>query len=328
MSMTWKRRIGWAAVALTILIIVVAVGGYWFLDSAAFQRLAQRKISAAVASAIGGKATVGRLELDLSTLTATLYDITLHGTEGPGQPPLLHADKLTVRVKIQSLFRPKVSLRELLIEHPAVHVQVNRQGTSNLPTPPPSNSSSHSDVFDLAVGHVRLNNGEVNYNDRKTPLYADLYDLTTDIRFTDLPKQYAGSLFYRNGHVSYDNRGALPHDLDVRFSATPDKLNLSSAVLRVGGSNIVLQAQVANYSNPVADGTYQIRIHTQDFAQFSPSARPEGDVTLAGTLRYQAVANQTLLRSVSVDGRIASEALSAAVSGRKLDVQKLQGAGI
>jgi translocation and assembly module TamB len=323
--MTWKRRIGWAAVALISLIIIVVFGAYLYLKSAAFQRMALRKIGEAAASAIGGKTTVGRLDLSLSTLTATLYDITLHGTGGPDQPPLLHADKLTVRIKIQSLLRPKVSLRELLIEHPAVHVQVSRQGTSNLPTPPPSKSSSNTNVFDLAVGHAQLTNGEVIYNDRKTPLYADLYDLTTDIRFVDLPKNYTGTLFYRNGHISYDNRAALSHDLDLHFSATPDKLNVSSVVLRIGASNISLQAQVANYSNPIADGTYEIRIHTQDFAQFSPSARPEGDVTLVGKLHYQPVANQPLLRNVSVDGRIASDALAAATSGRRLDLRKLQG---
>src|SRR6516164_1171949 len=295
MATTWKRRIGWAAVALFTLIVVVAIGGYLYLKSASFQRLAQHKIGEAAASAIGGKTTVGRLDLNLSTLTANLYDITVHGTEGPDQPPLLHADKLTVGIKIQSLFRPKVSLRELLIEHPEVHIQVDRQGTSNLPTPPPSNSSSHTNAFDLAVGRARLSNGVVIYNDRKTPLDADLYDLTTDIRYIELPKQYTGSLFYKNGHISYDNQAALPHDLDLRFSATPDKLNVSSAVLRVGASNISLQAQVANYSNPVADGTYQIRIHTQDFARFSPSTRPEGDVMLAGKLHYQPVANQPLL---------------------------------
>ena len=268
---------------------------------------------------------MGGLDLSLSTLTASFYDITMHGTEAADQPPLLHADKLTVRIKLQSLLHPKVSLRELLIDHPVVHVLVSRQGASNVPTPPPSKSSSHTDVFDLAVGHVQLTNGEVSYNDRKTPLYADLYDLTTNIHFTDLPKSYDGSLFYRNGHVSYDNRNALQHDLDLRFRATPEKLNVSSAVLKVGGSDISLQAEVTNYSNPVADGNYQIRIHTKDFAQFSASARPEGDVSLIGKLHYQAIADQPLLRSVSVDGRIASEALAAAASGRKVELKKLQG---
>ena len=324
MQMTRKPRIRWAAVALVTVIAVVPLGGYLYLKSAAFQRLALHKIGEAVASATGAKTNVGRLDLSPSTLTANLYDITLHGTEGPDQPPLLHADKLTVRIKIQSLFYPKVSMRELLIEHPTLHIQVNRQGTSSIPTPPSSNGSNQTNIFDLAVEHARLSNGEVNYNNRKTPLYADLYDLTTDIRFVD-PRQYTGSLSYRNGHISYDNRAALPHDLDLRFSATPDKLNVSPAVLRVGSSNISLEAQVTNYSDPVADATYQIRVHTQDFAQFSPSTRPEGDVILAGRLHYQQVAKQPLLRSVSVDGRIASEAVAAAASGHRLGVQKLRG---
>ena len=321
----WKLRIGWAAVALATFIVAVAVGGYLYLKTASFQRFALNKIDEAADSATGGKATVGRLDLSLSTLTANLYDITLCGNEGGDQPPLLHADKLTVRIKIQSILHPKVSLRELLIEHPVVRVQVSRQGQSNLPTPPPSKSSSHTDVFDLAVGHAQLTNGEVSYNDRKTPLYADLYDLTTNIHFTDRPKSYDGSLFYRNGRVSYDNRNALQHDLDLRFKATPEKLSVSSAVLKVGASDISLQVEVANYSNPIADGNYQIRIHIQDFAQFSPSARPEGDVSLTGKLHYQAIADQSLLRSISVDGRIASEALATAASGRRVELKKLQG---
>ena len=325
MSMTWKRRIGWAALGLLILIVVVVAGGYLYLRSAAFERFALRKIDEAAAASTGAKTTVGRLEFSLSTLTASLYDITLHGTEAPDQPPLLHADKLTVSIKIQSLFHPKVSVRELLIEHPAAHVAVNRQGTSNLPTPPPSQSSSHTNVFNLAVGHVLLTNGEVSYNDRKTPLYADLYELTTDVRFISVPKQYTGTLGYKHGHISYDNRGSLPHDLDLRFSATPDTLKVSSAVLKVGSSNIALQAQVVNYADPVVDGTYQIRIHTQDLAEFSASARPAGDVALAGKLHYQAVADRPLIRNVSVDGHIASEALAAVASGRKLELRRLEG---
>jgi translocation and assembly module TamB len=323
--MSWKRRISWAVLAMVILVIAAVIGAYFYLKSSSFERYALGKIAQQADEATGGRTTVGGMDFNLSTLTAHLYDITLRGTEGAVQPPLLHADKLTVRVKIISALHHQVSLRELLIEHPVVHVQVSRQGTSNLPPAPPSKSNSHTSVFDLAVGHAQLTNGEVNYDDRKTPLYADLYDLSTDIRFTALPKQYAGSLFYRNGHIRYGDCPSLPHDLDLRFSATPEKLNINSAVLRVGASDFSLQAQVADYSNPVADGNYQIRIHTQDFANLSPSARPEGDLALTGKLHYQAVAGQPLLRNVFVDGRIASQTLAAAASGRHVELRKLEG---
>src|SRR4051794_34702702 len=325
MHMTWKRRIGWAVLALAMLIVVVVVGGYFYLKSSSFESFALRKIAEQANTATGGKTTVGGMDFSLSTLTANLYDVTLRGTEGADQPPLLHADKLTVGVKIVSALHHEVSLRELLIQHPVIHVQVNRQGTSNLPTAPPSKSSSHTSVFDLAVQHAQLTNGEVSYNDRKTPLSADLYDLTTDIRFTSLPKKYDGTLFYRNGHVSYAGHAPLPHDLDLRFTATPDRLEVHSAALRVAASYISLQAQVADYSNPVADGNYQIRIHTQDFAEFSPSAKAQGDVSLTGKLHYQTVADQPLLRNVSVVGRIASDVLAAAASGRRVELRKLEG---
>ena len=102
--MTWKQRIGWAALGLGILVVVAAIGGYVYLKSPSFQNFALRKIQAAADSATGGKTTVGRLDFSLSALTANLYDITLRGQEGPDQPPLLHADRLMVGIKIESIF--------------------------------------------------------------------------------------------------------------------------------------------------------------------------------------------------------------------------------
>ncbi len=324
-SMSWKGKLGWVALGIVIVIVIAAVGGYLYLRSGSFQRYALNKISQEAQAATGGKTTVGRLEFSLSKLTATLYDITVHGTEPANQPPLLHADRLTVRLKIVSAIHHQVSLRELLIDRPVVHMQVDTKGTSNLPTPPPNQSSSHTNIFDLAVGHAAITNGEVNYNDRKTPLAADLYDLTTDIRYIDLPKQYAGTLSYRNGHLSYEDHTPMAHSLNLRFSAAPDKLDVSSMVLHVGSSDITLQAQVTNYSSPIADGSYQIRIHTQDFSDLSPSAKASGDVSLTGKLHYQSIANQPMLRSVSVDGRIASQLLTAVASGRRADLRDLEG---
>src|ERR1700732_4997107 len=130
--MNWKRTIGWALAGLLALALLSEIGGLYF---------------------------------NLSTLTAHLYNITMRGTERSDQPPLLHADELTVRIKILSAFHQHVALRELLIVHPVIHLQVSREGKNNLPAAPPSQSSSKTSVFDLAVEHVQLTNGEVNYND-------------------------------------------------------------------------------------------------------------------------------------------------------------------
>ena len=275
--------------------------------------------------ATGGKTHIGGLDFSLSTLTAHLYDITLRGTEAPTEPPLLHANELTVSVKILSALHRQVAIRELLIAHPIIHFQINRDGKNNLPTPPPSQNSTQTSVFDLAVQHVQVTNGEVNYNDRKTPLDADLYNLATDIHFESLAKRYRGVFSYNNGHVKYAQYAPLAHDLTLKFSATPQLFELESALFHVGSSQLTLHGGVSNYANPVADGDYQIQIHTQDFAQMSPQVRPAGDVSLTGKLHYQSARNDPLLRDISITGQLASEALSAVASGSHIELRKLQG---
>jgi translocation and assembly module TamB len=321
----WKQTIGWALAGLLALLVIAVLGGYFYLRSKSFQQFALHKIVEQADLATGGHTQIGGLDFNLSTLTAHLYDITMRGTEGPDKSPLLHADELTVRIKILSALHHQVALRELLIAHPVVHFQVNREGKNNLPTAPPSQSTSHTSVFDLAVEHAQLTNGEIDYNDRKTPLEADLYDLGTDIRFESLAKRYIGTVSYDNGHVKYAQYAPLPHNLNLKFSATPDQFNLESALVKLGSSVVTLHAGGSNYSNPIADGDYQIQIHTQDFVAMSPQASPAGDVTLTGKLHYQAVGTQPLLRNVSVNGQLASNVLSAVASGNRIELRRLQG---
>src|SRR5258708_3357819 len=113
--MKWKRTIGWVLVGLVMLLVAAASGGYFYLKSRSFQQYAIRRIVEQVDSATGGRTEIGGLDFNLSTLTAHLYNITVRGSESPNQPPLLHADKLTVRLKIISALRRQVSLQELLI---------------------------------------------------------------------------------------------------------------------------------------------------------------------------------------------------------------------
>ena len=317
--------IGWALAGIVALLLIAVGGGYIYLRSNSFQQFALGKIVEQANLATGGKTQIGGLDFDLSTLTAHLYNITVRGTEGPEQPPLLHADKLTVRIKILSALHQQVALKELLVDRPIVHLQVSRDGKNNLPTAPPSQTSSHTSVFDLAVEHVQLSSGEVNYNDRKTPLEADLYDLGTDIRFESGAKRYVGVITYNNGHLKYAQYAPLPHNLNLKFNASPDRLNLESVLLKLGSSSVTLHVAVSDYSNPIADGDYQIQLHTQDLAAMSPTTAPAGDLSLTGKVHYQAVGTQPLLRNISINGQLASEVLSAAASGNRVELRRLQG---
>lgn len=320
---SWRKIAVWSAGTVIGLILLACVGGYFFLKSASFNQFARRKIGEAVQASTGAPTTVGSLDLSLGTLTAHAYNITVHGTEQSDKPPLLTIEELTVRGQIESFVHRKVNLREVIVKHPVAHVQVDSAGTSNLPNAPPS-KGSHTNVFELAVGHAQLVAGELDYNDRKTPLNADLYGLAADIRFDRASTSYVGSIAYQNGVVVYGDSRPLQHSFRAKFNAAPNQLSLESVLLKIGNSTAELSATLRNYAEPVIAGNYKIDLDAGDAAAFVPAYKPAGNFSLAGEIGYKTVANQSPMQGLTISGDITSQALSAIVSKARISVQRLR----
>ena len=81
--MRWRRTIGWTFAVLGVLVFAGAVGGYLFFKSRSFQEYALRIIVDQTNDATGGPSRDSQPRFQLSTLTAHLYNITLHGSELP-----------------------------------------------------------------------------------------------------------------------------------------------------------------------------------------------------------------------------------------------------
>ncbi len=323
--MRWKRIVGCTVGILFSLILTTAIAGYFILRSQGFHRYVLAKIVEQGEQATGGRVEVQNFDFKFSTLTATLYSFSIHGTEPKNQKPLLTVDKLTVRLKILSVLHRHINLREIIIEHPSLHLLVNKNGISNIPQPTaPKEKSSQTNVFDLAVGHALLTNGEIEYNDRKVPLNADVSDLRTEISFSFLTSAYTGSLGYHLGKIDYPGLPPLAHSLDLSFNATPSTLTLSSLGLKVGGSQISLQGNVTNYAQPKVSGNYNVLIHSQDIAGIMKQVSPVGDINLSGQIDYQSMPGQAFLRDVVLNGELYSELLKIESPQGVLNLRKLR----
>jgi translocation and assembly module TamB len=322
--MSRKRLTAWITAVLGLIVLVLA-GAYFVLRSQGFERYAIRKLAQATNDATGGRADIQKFSFAPSTLTANLYGITVRGSEAAGEAPLLQIEKLTVRLHIQSLIHRKITLRELLVVHPVVRLQVNGQGQCNIPRPASNSSGSQSNVFDLAVGHALLTNGEIYVDDKAVPLNADLHNLKVDFHFDPARTRYVGNIVYDRGQVEYQRYPSLAHSLNAKLNLGPNSFAIDSAVLTLGGSTATIRGQLADFGHPQVDGQYDLRIHGDDFHALSPQVAPAGDVSVTGAIRYQAMNSQPWLRTVSVDGSISSEALTAAFSEGRLELRRLAG---
>jgi translocation and assembly module TamB len=323
----WPKIVGWTAVTIGALVLFVIVAAFVLLKSPAFHGYLLRTIQQKASAAIGSQVEIQNFDIHIRNLTVDVYGLMVHGTEPAGEKPLLQVQHATVGIKIISILRRKFNLSELLIERPVVNLLVDKQGQTNLPHPPPSqNQSSSTNVFDLAVGHVLLTNGEIDAHDQKIPVDANLHDLRTEITFSHLQQKYSGNISYRDGLVQYENLRPLPHNLQASFSATRTDLNLKPLVLNLGGSRIALEAAVHDYNTaPVANGRYEIALHTQDFAGLVSTAKAAGDVVLRGAVSYKDVPGESMLRNATLSGDIDSNGLTLTSPQALVQIKKIAG---
>src|SRR5712692_2005474 len=325
--MNRKRLIGWILGSIAALVVLVLVAGFFILRSDDFHQYVLAKVVQKAEEATGGQVHIQNFDFHWRNLTADVYGLIIRGTEKDLNHPLLAVDKLSVNVKIVSALQRKVDLNGIIIQHPVVHLISDQNGRSNIPQPrAPTKNNQPVNVFDLGIKHVLLTNGEIYYNQERTPLQADLHDLQTEIQYQMLQSRYAGSVSYRNGHLQMGNSAPLPHDLNASFVATPLLFSLNPAVLKIGSSQVRLEANVSNFGNPKVDGTYQVLIHTQDFKPLvTSSSLPAGDIDLSGSLRYQNIAEQPFLRNVLVEGRLDSRELDVLLPQARAAVRSLHG---
>ncbi len=327
MAMKWRDIVGWVFAGLLTLVILAIAGAYLFLKSDRFQQIAIRKVTQATDEATGGKSEIRALDLSLRPLQIHLFDVKIHGNEQAGQPPLLQLENLSVGVTIQSLLHQQFNLNNVVLGHPVIYMRTNQTGATNLPNPPAAKPGDQpsTNVFQLAVGHFQIVNGELNYDDKKTPLVADLHHLDLNAHFDSGTPSYYGTIAYDDGHLKYAQLAVLPHNLRANFKATASTLSLDHANVAVGASTGALNLQLTNYSDPSIAGDYKLRVHTQDFAALSQGVNPAGDVTLVGKISIPKLNAPSLLRTVTTDGVLLSDALSAVVTKERIEVRRLHG---
>jgi translocation and assembly module TamB len=309
------------------LILVIVLSAIAVLRSRAFHRYVLAKMIEEASQATGSRVEIGDFQFHWSGPKVDLNHIVLHGTESASGPPLLQIDHLRVGLKILSLWRRKIDLNEIVIDHPSIHMFVAQNGKSNLTIAPQGSPGGGSgSIFDLGIGHFVVNQGEVNYNDRHIPLEAELHALYVQVSFASLKREYRGVLGYRDGRVQFGSFNPVQHSVDVHFGATPAGLTLDSLQLDAGSSKMSVQAHLQDYSNPAVDGSYQVNLSTGELGAILKAASfSAGQVNLQGTLHYVNRPGQPLLDSLALDGKINSPYMALNLPQGRASVQALSG---
>ena len=324
----WKKIVLWSLAAIIVLLVGGVVTLVFLLDhNEGFRHSILAKVEKSVRESTGARLEVRDFNLRLSNLSLDLYNVVVHGTESDPSQPLMAVDHLQVGLTIDSLLNKKWHVRDIIVDHPVVRMAVNKAGENNLPKPEKkSTSSSNTNVFDLAIRELRLNNGEIYYNDQKTPLEADLHNFAVSANYDPAQKKYSGDLGYNAGKIVYGKYAPVEHNLQAKFGVTPQQFTLDKLDLTAGESRVGLNATVNDYSSPnmQATGGYEATLVTNDLKRIlKDPTLPGGTVKLTGQMKYQADPNRPMLETVSVNGNVSSAGLNVKTPSLQTEVRDL-----
>lgn len=309
-------------------IVILAGAAYVTVHTSAFNRFALQEVVEEARRAAGSPVEIRSMEIHWSRLGVDLYGIVIQG-QGDTQPPFLRADHLEVGLKIISILRRKVDLRELVIDRPALNLRVNAQGQTNLPKPASRNSSSSSPVntlFDLAIGHLVINSGEFHYNDRAVPVSVDLRGFQVDASYGPLAGTYRGSLAYNHGQVSVRDFNPIGHDARMNFTVSRSQLDFDPLTVVAGETRVTARGKLANYESPNVQFTYESSVSTPQLARILKiSELPAGQVAVTGFARYQYAAEQPFLRSILANGQISAPRLGVQIERASTEARAVKG---
>lgn len=285
----WLRHVAWI---LGANIFLIAAGLTIFFGSGAGNPLLTRLLLSRLETMSGGKAELRSLSIHWLALRATIKGLVIHGKEPQGTEPFFSAEEVQAGLRIDSFWGRRISLDELIVQQPHVHIRVEKNGTTNVPSPsrPVSGNKPFRDtLFELRIRRLVLADGWVLYNDVKTPLTAHGGDLQFSLDAGGTPDHplYLGNFEWQTVQFTSKRYVPLPVGLSAKFTIWQDGFALEQGVLSAGHSHLDAQAEMNGFANPQWTFRYRGWVELLDFRQtLREPLVPTGRVDVRGEGQY------------------------------------------
>ncbi len=247
----------WIEAAIGVVVLAAATVLVWYVRSPRFADLVRSKTIATLEEATGGRVELRAFRWNLSKLEFDADDLTIHGLEAPDQQPYAHADRIHVRLHIISFVEKRISLKELTLHRPVVHLIVNPNGTTNAPEPKlRSHATPVQQLFDLAIARLDLHNGLLLVNDRALPLDFAADDVTAAMTYDRGDHRYDGAVQAGKMDVKYQDLRNVAARGEVAFSLWSNRLQIKSLNLTSENSSLQATGRLTNFDNPELEFKY------------------------------------------------------------------------
>ena len=250
--------------------LVVLLASLWYLTTDSFQAYVRRRMITELERITGGRAEIGSFHVVPFRMQVEVRDITVHGTEGPNEVPLVHADHLLAQMKVVSFLRTEFSFHTLSLDHPVVHIAIASDGTTNIPARREfvraSASNSLEQLFALSIDHLSVNKGDLLWADREIPLDFTVNEAGLHMDYSYLRGRYESRLTLGKVDTGYSEFRPFAWTLSLQFSLGPTFADVESLQWNSGRSRVEASGRISDFRRPHFDATYTGHVDLEEAA--------------------------------------------------------------
>ncbi len=266
-----KRRIKWVQALIGLSLLGLTVGLATYLNSDRFRERVRERVVAELERMTGRPVELQSVSWSISKLRFEARGLTIHGLEAPGEAPYVHADRVSLRLKIISLLERKVALREVVTDGLTVHLMVGPGGVTNQPIPEtaPGERLSAQSLFDLAVGRVEVNGGTLIINQQRIPLDVTGEQLSVGMTYSKPEHGYEGNFALSVVSGRWRDMAPVSGRVELRFLLRANEAEIKSLKLTSGRSALEATGTVRNYEHPEIQLAYNASLDLGEAARLA-----------------------------------------------------------
>ena len=310
------KTIGYAIVALIGLLVLAAIALSLFLDVNGYKP----RFEAAVSGMMGMEFSVGgNMEIGFfPNMQVTLKDVHIRnrGTE------VVTARQARIGINFLSLFRKRVQIERIVLEHPSISIERDRDGTFNFKR----SKKFRRPLPNLNLAKVSFSDGTFHYVDKQSGKGFEAGDCSLDMSRLQLADRNRPGIMKRLALAAELACGAFRTKdyaaSDLKFSVTGQRgvFDLKPLTMRIfaGQGSGRMRADFSG-AVPVYQVSYSIsQFHIEEFLKpLSPKNAVEGSMDFTANLSMQGETVNKLRQTTQ--GRIALRGKNLILNGHDLD---------
>jgi translocation and assembly module TamB len=283
-----KHGLGLAAA----LAIVMGLALAYAIASGLVDRWARQTIVEELQKATGARVELGNFHFGWRLLSARFDGLTLHGREPVGSPPLFHAGVLEFDIHVESFWGRKISLGSVTMSHFSAHVQVEKDGSTNFPgssVPVKTGAPDVQGLFNLKIAQLRLEDGEILWNDKRIPLEAKGGNFQFSMNYTSEAGNpvYLGQVSWQKFDLATLTFSPFTNNFSARFTLRQNSFSLTQLQWKTPGIEIDALASLASFSQPAWTFRYRAQLRLEDlWTILRKRDAPGGHIEFAGEGGY------------------------------------------